>query len=132
MLELLARKGIRRHDMQGIAFDRADQRQRYPGAAPGVFDHGAAGLQAPVGLGCLDHGQRHPVLHAAGGIFVLQFQQDARAIARRDPAQGQERGIADPLQDVVRSAGDAVHGFFCRAIRAFRATALFRRSSRAA
>ena len=64
-----------------VPLDGADQRERDARAAAGVLDDGAARLQAPVGLGGLDHGERHPVLHAAGRILALELQQDARAAA---------------------------------------------------
>ncbi len=84
VIELLPREGVRGDDAQGIPLDRADEGQGDAGAAAGVLDDRATGPQAPVRLRRLDHGQRHPVLHAAGGVPGLQLQQDARAVPRHD------------------------------------------------
>src|SRR3546814_16237776 len=46
-----------------------------PGAAPRVLDDGATVPEAPVRLRRLDHGKRHAVLHAAGGILALQLHE---------------------------------------------------------
>src|SRR5262249_14443934 len=67
----------------------------------------------PIRLRRLDHGEGHPVLHAARGVLGLQLQQDARTARRPDLAQGQERGIADPMKDVgvqfVANGGHCAH-----------------------
>ena len=105
MVELLPGEGIRGHDVQRIALHRADEGQRDAGAAAGVFDDGAARRQAPVRLRRFDHGERHAVLHAAGGILVFQLQQDAGAVPGHDVAQGHQRGVADAVQDVSRQFG---------------------------
>jgi hypothetical protein len=83
----------------GVALDCADQRQRDPGAAAGILDHCPARLQASVSLRRLDHGERHPILHAAGRVLAFDFEQDAGAISRHDMAQRDERGSADAVEN---------------------------------
>ncbi len=99
VVELLAREGVGRDDMKRVALHRTDQRERYAGAAAGIFDHAAAGRQPPIRLGRLDHGERHAVLHAAGRVLVLKFQQDAAAAGRPDTHQRQQGGMADAVED---------------------------------
>ena len=90
--------------MQGMTPNRADQGQGDAGAAAGVFDDRAAGHEAPVRHGRVDHGERHAVLHAAGRVLALQLQEDAGAVAGHDVAQRQQAGVADALQDVAHEA----------------------------
>jgi hypothetical protein len=51
VVELLASEGVGRDDMQRMALYSADEGKRYAGAAAGIFDHRAAGLQPTVRLG---------------------------------------------------------------------------------
>ena len=47
-LQLLFREGVRRDEVRAVAERRADHRQRAAGAAAGVVDDAAAGLQLPA------------------------------------------------------------------------------------
>ena len=108
MIELLPGEGVRGHDVQRIALHRADEGQGHAGAAAGVLDDRAVRGETAVRLGRLDHGERHPVLHAAGGVLALELQQDAGAVRGHDVAQGQQRGVADAVQDAALLVGQ--HG----------------------
>jgi hypothetical protein len=99
MIEFPSGEGIRRHDMQRISLDRADESQGHAGAAACIFGDRTIGCETSVRLCRFDHGKRHSVLHAACGIPVLQFQQDAGAVLGNNVAQGQQRGIADAMQN---------------------------------
>ena len=51
-------------------------------------------LIGPVASGVLgddargfDHGERHPIFHAARGVLAFELQQDARAVRRHDIAE---------------------------------------------
>jgi hypothetical protein len=101
MIEFFSGEGVRRHDMQRISLHCADERQGYAGAAAGIFDDRAAGGETSICLCRFDHGQRHSVLHAACGILILEFQQDAGVVLGNDVAQGQQRGVADAMQNVA-------------------------------
>jgi hypothetical protein len=90
VIALLLAERIGGDDLDAIALGRRDQRQRGSGAAAGVFEHGAARLQAPVRLGARDHGVGHAVLHAAGGVLPFELDEDLRAAARHDLAQRHE------------------------------------------
>ena len=48
----------------------------------------SARRQPSICFGCFDHGERHPVLHAAGRILVLEFEENACAVGWRDVTQG--------------------------------------------
>ena len=108
VVELLFAEGIGGDDVEGVAFHRADQRQGDAGAAAGILDDRTAGFETPVGFRRLDHRERHPVLHAAGGVLVLGFEQEAGAVGGADMAQGDQRRVADAVED---GAGLAGHGF---------------------
>jgi hypothetical protein len=85
-------------NLRGIALRAADERERRPGAAAGVLDHRRARLEQAVPLGALDHRERHPVLHRAGRVAVLELDPDLGALGRDSP-QPDERGVADRVED---------------------------------
>jgi hypothetical protein len=86
--------------MKRIALHRADHRQRYADATGRVFDDGAVPPQASVRLRRIDHGERHPVLHAVGWIFGFQLQQQAGSALLHHVVQSDQGGMANALQDV--------------------------------
>ena len=53
------------------------------------------GRQPPVGFGGVNHRQRHPVLHAAGGVLRLELHENPRAAGRCDAAKRQHRRVAN-------------------------------------
>ena len=79
--------------MRLVAERRADHRQRAAGAPAGVFDDPAAGAELAAGHGALDHRERHPVLHAAGGIGALPLHPDLDAVVGDDILQADERRV---------------------------------------
>jgi len=97
--------------VKGQALHGANQRQRNASAAAGVFDERAAGSETPVGPGGLDHGERHPVLHAAGRILALHLEKDAGSIGWNHLPQSDQRRVSDAVEDVVpQSAHDHLSG----------------------
>ena len=95
MIELLFGKGVRGYDVERVALHRAYQLEGDSRAAAGIFDDRAARLQSSIGLGRLDHRQRHAILHAAGRILAFELQQDASSVGGDDMAQRQQRRVAD-------------------------------------
>jgi hypothetical protein len=66
-----------------------------PRAAAGVLDDHLARPQAAVGLGCLDHRQRHPVLVRAGGFPRPPSSPDLGLAVVSDSLQPDDRCVAD-------------------------------------
>ena len=93
-----------------IALGGADERERDAGVAAGrLDDRRAAGLDAPLGLGRLDHRDADPVLDAATRVERLELgeQLDARVGRRRaleHPGQADQRRIPDELRNVDRDS----------------------------
>src|SRR6185312_252759 len=75
------------------------------GASGGVFHDRAAWRETTVGLGGLDHRERHAVLHAARGVLALDLEQDAGTVRRRDAGERDEGRVADAVQDGSRRGG---------------------------
>lgn len=100
VIALVLAESIGGDDPETVAFGRADQCQRSPSAATRVLDDGISGLQSPVFLGPRNHGQRHPILHAAGGGFQLELHEDLRTIGRNDLAQSNHRCISNGVENV--------------------------------
>ena len=99
------RNGFAHHDDDVIAFDRSDHGQTDAGVAAGGFDDGFARRQAAVGLGLFDHGERNPVLDAAGRVEPFQLRPDFNGGVRGHMVDGNQRRVADGVQDV------SIHGF---------------------
>ena len=95
-----------------VALRPADERERGPGAAARVLDDRVAGRDQPVPLGALDHRERHPVLHRAGRVAVLELHPELGAVRRRAPAQPDERRVPDRVEDRAHAADDltTAHG----------------------
>ncbi|MNL13262.1 hypothetical protein D3C87_1341650 [compost metagenome] len=60
---------VRHHQHHPIALGAADQRQAQAGVAGGGFDDGAAGLEATIALGLVDHRQADAVLDRTAGVL---------------------------------------------------------------
>ena len=62
-----------------VALQHADLREAEAGVAGRRLDDRAAGLQAPVALGRLDHGEADAILDRAAGVLAFQLdEQPAR------------------------------------------------------
>jgi len=100
LIALLLAECVRGDDLERVAPGGADERQRRARAAARVLDHGVPGLQSTVLLRARDHGARHPVLHAAGGILPLELREDVRAPGWNDLSQSNQRGVSDRIENV--------------------------------
>ncbi len=76
-LEPLLGEAVGDHDPAAIALGSADERHRGSRAPARVLDHRRLRVDQPVPLGALDHGERHPVLHRAAGVEVLELDQSS-------------------------------------------------------
>jgi len=109
VLAFLDAEGVGGDDMERVLLGGADKGQGDAGAAAGVLDDGAAGFEASVALGGLDHGQGHAVFHAAGRVLALDLEQDAGPVGRAHRAQFDHRCRADPLEHRRVDAGLWLH-----------------------
>ena len=95
---LLGRHLVGHDQDDAIALGPRHQRQAEAGVAGGRLDHGAAGLQAAVALGGIDHRQADPVLDRAAGVLRFELQEQ-RAGAGVEPRHAHQRRVADELEN---------------------------------
>ena len=94
-----------RHDEDApIALQHGGDGQAVTGVAAGGLDDRAARLEQARPLRRLDHGQADPVLDGAARIEHLHLGQEqrlafARAQVARDPADPQQGGVADEIEN---------------------------------
>ena len=100
VIQLLPAERVGGDDADAVAPGGADQCQRCSRAAARVLDDGVAGLEPSVFLRPRDHGLRHPVLHAPGGVLPLELRQDLRAIGWNDLAKPGDRRISNGLENI--------------------------------
>ncbi len=93
--ELLAGEGIRRDDVQWVAFHRADEGERRAGASSAVLDDRLTGFQAAIPLGGFDHGQRHSILVRACWVGRLQLHPHLGILVAGQPIEPNDRSVAD-------------------------------------
>jgi hypothetical protein len=91
---------------EAIALLRRDKRKAEPGIAGRRLDQGAARADLAVALGRLDQRQADAVLDRAGGILVLELDEE-RATAGVEARQLHERRVADRIEDAPMHRHDA-------------------------
>ena len=77
MQHLLLAHLVGHDEDDAIALLRGDQGEPEAGIAGGRLDHRSAGPERSLALGGLDHGKPDPVLDRAGGIIVLELDEEA-------------------------------------------------------
>src|SRR5258706_296748 len=105
------------HEQEAIALARGDQGKPEPGVARGRLDDRAAGLEAAVALGRLDHREPDAVLDRAARVLAFELEEEL-AGARVEVLHLDERRVADEGEDVgqagpvipARKAGSSVSG----------------------
>jgi hypothetical protein len=100
----LAAHALGQREDEVVALGRADERERDAGVAGGrLDDRGAAGLDAPLGLGGLEHRDADAVLDAAAGVARLELavELDVDALGQ-DPREPDHRRAADVVGNVDR------------------------------
>ncbi|MDT4863759.1 hypothetical protein FQZ97_984800 [compost metagenome] len=95
--DLLGGHLVRHHQHHPVALGTADQGQAEAGVAGGRLDDGAAGLEAAVALGAVDHRQADAVLDRAAGILRLELEEQ-RAGAGIEAGDAHQRGVADQFE----------------------------------
>ena len=94
------------HDAdQPVAALLGDHRQRDARVARGRLQQGGAGVEQPVLLRLVDHGERRAVLDRAGRIAVLELRPEPDVGRRREPGQADERRAADGVEQRVEAHG---------------------------
>ena len=98
-LAALHAHGLGHHDDDAVAPGGGHRSQTDAGVAGGGLDDNGAGLQKALGLGIINHGLGDTVLHAAGGVEILQLAQDfgLQALFLLNVDQLQQRGLSDQL-----------------------------------
>jgi hypothetical protein len=104
VVQLLLAERIRADDFYPIAFGGADQCQRCARAATRVLDDSVSGLQSTILFRTRNHGVRHPVLHAAGGILPLELHEDIGAIGWNNFAKPNDRCVSNSVENVHGSS----------------------------
>ena len=96
------------HDAdQPVAALLGHHRQRDAGVARGRLEQGRTGVEQPVLLGLLDHGQRRTVLDRAGRVAVLELRPQPDLGRGREPGQPDERGAAHRVEQRGEAHGSA-------------------------
>jgi hypothetical protein len=98
-LEALLREAVRDDDQCAVALCTAHERERGARAAARVLHDRVAGRDERVPLGALDHRERHPVLHRAAGVAVLELQPKLCAVRRSAPVHADDRRVPDCVED---------------------------------
>ena len=89
-----------RHDDDGtVASGGGNGGKTDAGIAGGGLNDYTAGMQQPLGLGILDHGLGHTILHGAAGIEVFQLCQNGgfQSFGLFQMGQFQQRGFPNQL-----------------------------------
>ena len=92
------------HDDDGlVALGSGHHGQTHTRVAAGGLDDGAARLERATALGVLDHGQGNAVFHAAAGVEVLKFHENAcfQVLFTFDCRQFKQWSVADEAGDVL-------------------------------
>ena len=98
---LFLRHLVRHGEDAAVPLERRRDREPDAGVAAGALDDGPARLELAPPLGVLDDGESDPVLDRAAGIGVFRLAVDRRPDAGAHPAQPDQRGPADGVEDVV-------------------------------
>src|SRR5471032_753447 len=85
------------HQHHAVALGPADQRKPQAGVAGGGFDDGAAGAQAAVAFGGVNHGQADAVFDGTTGVLAFKFEEQ-RAQAGIKSADLDQRRVADQFE----------------------------------
>ncbi|MNZ97336.1 hypothetical protein D3C78_1165690 [compost metagenome] len=105
--DLLGGHLVRHHQHHPVTLGAADQGQAEAGVAGGGFDDGAAGAQAAIALGGVDHRQADAILDRTAGVLRFELEEQC-ARAGIEAADTHQRRIADQFEH--GRAGVVRHG----------------------
>src|SRR5262245_3491072 len=100
---LFVAERVGEHEMGLVAECGADKCQRDAGRSGGVFNDSASRWKPAIGNSALDHGPRHPILHASRRVRRFELGHDPARSLWHDSGELDERRIANRLQNA--SAG---------------------------
>src|SRR6267142_1801747 len=107
----LERYLVRHAELERMTANGADHRERDTGVAARRIEHDASTPEPAFLLRVEHHPERRPIFHTPAGIRALDLHPEVPAKARADPAQWDERGVADALEDRAPHAlADEVDG----------------------
>jgi hypothetical protein len=109
-LEALLREAVGHHDQTAVSLGAAHECERRACAPARVFDDRVVRSERAVTLRALDHRERHPVLHRARRIAVLELQPQLRAVRRRAARQPDERCVPDRVEHRGHAGSDRRRG----------------------
>ncbi|MNY06229.1 hypothetical protein D3C86_1389790 [compost metagenome] len=95
--DLLGGHLVRHHQHHPVTLGAADQGQAEAGVAGGGFDDGAAGAQAAIAFGGVDHRQTDAVLDRTAGVLGFEFEKQ-RTRAGIESADAYQWGVADQFE----------------------------------
>ena len=95
--DLLGGHLVRHHQHHSVTLGTADQGQAQAGVAGGGLDDGAAGSQAAIALGGVDHRQADAILDRTAGVLRFELEEQ-RARAGIETADAHQRRIADQFE----------------------------------
>ena len=96
-LDPLGRRVLRHHELERVAPERRDHRQRDTGIAAGRLDQPDAGTQFAALLGVLDHPVRGAVLDTAARVLSLELCQELHVPRRCELAELDQGRVADHI-----------------------------------
>ena len=99
--DLLLAHLVRHHEDAAVPADRRRDRETVSRVAGGRFDDRAAGLQAALAFGRLDHPKADAILDAAARVEHLELGEDGRLDAPGDLVEPDERRVADRVEHRV-------------------------------
>ena len=103
---------LRHREDELVALRRADHREADAGVAGRGLDEGVAGLDGALALRGLDHGERDPVLHGAGGVEHLELAEDLGGTGVTHAREAHEGGVTDEVEDGVGDGRLACRSLF--------------------
>ena len=84
-----------KHDLDRVALDAGDHRQRNAGVSRRRFDDGLAGRKGSVGFGVFNHRQRDAVLDRTRRVLAFHLPEDAHIRVRAEYRDVDYRRVAD-------------------------------------
>ena len=94
-------------ELDGMAADGADERERDAGVAACCVEHDPAAAEPTLLLGRDDHPQGRPILDAAAGVRGLELCPELATESPADAAQRNQGRVADALEN--RAAHTLAH-----------------------
>src|SRR5206468_4757704 len=107
----LERHLVRHAELEGVAANGTDHRERDTGVATRRIEHDASTSEPAFLFSVEHHPEPGPILHAPSRIRAFDLHPEAAAEAGADASQRNERRVANSLEDrAARALADRVGG----------------------